>query len=97
MQKRVSTLTKTYTARLFESTTARTNYAYATLANLTAITLLSIEWPLVCREAKFLHCSVPMVQVRLSIIQSAIVTTAKETHANTEQENQLPYRQSEAT
>jgi hypothetical protein len=73
MQKKVSTLMKTYTVRLFESTTAKTNYAYATLANPTAITLPSIEWPLVCREAKFLHCSVPMVQVRLSIIQTAIL------------------------
>jgi hypothetical protein len=77
MQKRVSTLTRMYTARLFESTTVRTNYAYATLANPTAITLLSIEWPLVCREARFLHCSVPTVQVRLSIIQTAIVNDCK--------------------
>jgi hypothetical protein len=65
MPKRVSTLMKTCIARRFESTTARTSYAYATSAKLTATTLLSIESLSVCREVKFSRCSVPTVQVSL--------------------------------
>jgi hypothetical protein len=68
MPKRVSTLMKTCIARRFESTTVRTSCAYATLAKLTATTLLSIELLSVCREVKFSRCSVPTVQVSFPVV-----------------------------
>lgn len=46
---------------------------FATSVNPTVTILLSIGWPLVCREVKFSHCSVPTVQVSLPPIQHEIL------------------------